>query len=96
MTGKVLGKIRSATFGINDVDMLGVTFDLAGESWACGEFWGEVPKFINVSFGKIALRIRKLLLAAKKDSIEELAGTPIEAEFDGNLLKSWRVLTEVV
>lgn len=40
--------------------------------------------------------ISRLLDDAKVSSIEELNGIPVEATFDGNVLKSWRVLTEVI
>jgi len=96
---KRLGKIKSARFGLGGYDdaMLGITFDLGGEGWGCGDFWGAFDKHINVEFGKIALRLRALLEAAKKKSVAELVGTPVEVEIDDDTgLKSWRVLTEVV
>jgi hypothetical protein len=40
--------------------------------------------------------VSKLLKEAKVDSVEKLKGKPIEATFDGNMLKEWRILTEVL
>jgi hypothetical protein len=40
--------------------------------------------------------VSKLLRDAKVDSVEKLKGKPIEATFDGNTLKEWRILTEVL
>ena len=37
-----------------------------------------------------------LLRDAKVSSVDKLAGTPVEVELDGNSLKSWRILTEVI
>jgi hypothetical protein len=33
---------------------------------------------------------------AKVNSVDRLKGVPVEATFDGNLLKEWRILTEVL
>ena len=99
MTGKQLGKIKSAHFGTDGDGHFGLFLNLGGgegSAWGCGDFWGCYPKSVNVEFGKIALRILGLLTEAKKQDVKSLAGVPIEAEFDGNTLKSWRVLTEVI
>jgi len=99
MTGKQLGKIKSAHFGTSEGGSFGLFVELGdneGNSWSCGDFWGCYPKSVNVEFGKIALRILNLLTEAKKGDVAKLAGTPIEANFDDCGLKSWRVLTEVI
>ncbi len=41
-------------------------------------------------------RIIELLNQAKVDDVSKLKGKPVEIELDGNLLKSWRLLTEVI
>jgi hypothetical protein len=33
---------------------------------------------------------------AKVNSVDELKGKPVEVTFDGNMLKEWRILTEVL
>ena len=42
------------------------------------------------------MRINKLLNEAKRETVEGLKGIPIEATFEGNVLRGWRVLTEVL
>jgi hypothetical protein len=40
--------------------------------------------------------VSKLLKDAKVDAVQKLQGIPVEVTFDGNLLKEWRILTEVL
>ena len=40
--------------------------------------------------------ISKLLTEAKVNSIDQLKGKPVEVEFEGNTLKGWRILKEVL
>jgi hypothetical protein len=40
--------------------------------------------------------VSKLLKDAKVNSVDELKGKPVEVTFDGNMLKEWRILTEVL
>lgn len=40
--------------------------------------------------------VGELLTQAKKDKLSDLAGVPVEVEFSGNTLKSWRILTEAI
>lgn len=56
--------------------------------------WTEEDR--SKSFVSIMQFISNLLKEAKVSSIQELNGTPIEATFNGNILKGWRVLTEVL
>lgn len=103
-----LGKIKKVTFGMGGYQeaMIGIGFDLGGESWGIGDFWGHWADRSDhaqwseqdqiVALGKIALRIRDLLRDAKRDDVSKLAGTPIEITMDSGRMKSWRVLTEVV
>lgn len=37
-----------------------------------------------------------LLKDAKVSSVDRLVGKPIEATFDGQVLESWRILTEAI
>jgi hypothetical protein len=41
-------------------------------------------------------RIDKILTDAKVYSVDKLKGKPVELTFDGNMLKEWRILTEVL
>lgn len=104
-----LGKIKKAAFGWGGYDeaMVGLTVTLGGELWGVSDFWGawgvehtEFCKWTEVErrqqLGDVCMRLSELLTKAKVDSVEKLAGIPVEVIFDGNLLKSWRVLEEVL
>ena len=109
MTEKVLGKIETASYGFGSGDGsfgLFVTLSLRGGGTGVTDFKGgwarysEGAKYSRVAWERThlntALEIIDLLSAAKKNDVAKLVGTPIEAEIDGNALKSWRILTEVL
>lgn len=107
-----LGKIESVKFGHGGYQecMLGISVTLSGESWGCGDFkggwdaeqikhtkhtqWSETDRDKNYS--DTMRFISKLLKDAKVSSVDKLKGIPVEVKFDGNLLKEWRILTEVL
>lgn len=103
-----LGKIVRCHFGFGGYDdaMFGASWTLGGSTWRVQDFWGTWSRWRDgcewtvedqaKEFVRTCYRIRDLLEASGKKSIEELSGVPIEAAFDGNLLKSWRILTEVL
>lgn len=106
---KELGRITSATFGFGGYDgaCIGFALQFGGGSWGCGTFigtWSGKPsdhaKWTEDDQSKtFADAVRKLgetLSQARKQHVGELVGTPVEVTFDGNLLKEWRVLTEVL
>ncbi len=62
----------------------------------CSDHCEWTEKDRSKQYDEIVRYISDLLAAAKVSSIDQLKGIPIEATFDGNLLKKWRVLTEVV
>ena len=106
---KQFGKIRKASYGFGGYQdaQFGISFDLGGEHWGVSDFWGgwaDKPtsgaqwtrKDQLAWHAETAERICELLKAAKVNSVAKLPGIPIEVSFDGNLLKSWRVLTEVL
>lgn len=107
-----LGRIKNAYFGLggyNDAK-LGLHLEFSGSSWSVG--WTEGvfdPTLVewnkrcnwsqeerNENFVELTHLISKTLSEAKVTSIEKLKGTPVELTFDGNQLKSWRILTEVL
>jgi hypothetical protein len=109
MTRTELGKIKSAQFGWGGYNeaMVGATFVLGGESWGVGDHWGAwgVERTEHCRWteddrlrqlGEVCVRLAALLKSARKDDVSRLPGTPVEATFDGNMLKSWRVLEEVL
>ncbi len=102
---KELGKIKSIDIHLED-GLLGMVAVLSGVGWrvdtsATKRFeWSKNCQWTiqdrNKTFVEIWARIHQLLADAKCRYLSDLVGVPIEAEFDGNLLKSWRILTEVL
>jgi hypothetical protein len=109
---KRLGKIESVHFGLGGYQgaMLGIHVTLGNGSWGVGDSrgqwdaeqiscsehskWSESDR--DVWYAEIMRYVSKLLKEAKVDSVDKLKGKPIEATFDGNMLKEWRILTEVL
>ena len=109
---KKLGKIESISFGLGGYQgaMIGLHVTLGNGSWGVGDSraqwdaemiscsehskWSESDR--DVWYAEIMRYVSKLLRDAKVDSVEKLKGKPIEATFDGNTLKEWRILTEVL
>lgn len=104
-----LGRIQRASFGWGGYQeaMIGLSLTLGGKSWGVGDFkgtWGiersEHAKWSEEDrvrqLGEAVIFLRDTLKAAGKQSVDQLIGVPIEAVFEGNMLKSWRVLEEVL
>lgn len=109
MTEKRLAKIKDARFGYGGYDgaMFGLTLSFAGPGWGVGDFkgtWAEPPsehaKWTvddqTRIFAEAVRLLRDTLKAAKVRSVDQLVGIPIEVTFEGNLLRDWRILTEVL
>jgi hypothetical protein len=107
---KELGKITFATFGVGGYQdcQIGFWLSLGGESWGVstsgGGAWatkrGDDAKWTEADriaeLGNAAMKLCETLKLAKKRLVQDLVGIPVEAIFEGNELKSWRVLTEVL
>lgn len=106
---KKLAKLRAVTFGKGGYQdaMIGITFDIGGDGWGIGDFWGSwaIERSIYskwtesdrvTELGDVVMRINSLLEDAKVNDVSELKGTPVEVTLEGNTLKSWRVLKEVL
>lgn len=106
-----LGKIKSANLGLGGYQnaQFGATFVLEGAGRGVGDFWGGWSLAVRVGeatkwkeedrdaeFAQVMRRINSLLVDAKKQTLSELQGTPVEVAFDGIVLASWRILTEVI
>lgn len=104
-----LGQIQRAEFGMGGYQgaQIGISFTLSGDSWGVGDFWGHwaIKRSEHAewseserrdSLGDTTMKIATLLKQAKKQSVSQLAGVPVEVTFEGMTLKSWRVLTEVL
>lgn len=104
-----LGKIISVGFGFGGYQdaQFGISLSLGGKAWGVSDFrggWGMEPsqhaswtqEENDLAIGQACRWLRDILKAAGKSRVADLAGTPIEATFDGNKLSSWRVLAEVI
>lgn len=107
-----LGKIESVSFGHGGYQdaCLGLNVTLGGEGWGVGSNmtawdahmvkhsesseWTEADR--DRQYSEIMRYVSDLLAQAKVSSVDKLKGKPVEATFDGNMLKSWRILTEVL
>ena len=101
-TEKKIGKIISARFGLGGYDdaMIGISFSLGNDSWGVQDFWGQwADNSEHIICNKAAaMSLTALFKDAKKGTLDELAGIPVEVTFDGpgGKLLTWRVLTEVI
>ena len=109
---KKLGKIEEVSFGLGGYQgaMLGLHVTLGDGGWGVGHSksnwdseqikcaehtqWTESDR--DMWFSEIMRYVSKLLKEAKVDSVDKLKGKPVEVTFDGNQLKEWRILTEVL
>ena len=111
MTEKKIGKIQSVKFGHCGYQdsCIGIDFSFGSDKdcWGVCQNWGdwcfersEHAKWTEESriknLGEMCMKIAKLLEEAKVDDIAELKGVPVEVTFAGNVIKSWRILTEVI
>lgn len=109
---KKLGKIESVSFGLGGYQgsMLGLHVTLGNGSWGVNDSranwdseqieWSKYSKWSEAErdmwYSEIMRYVSKLLKEAKVDSVDKLKGKPVEVTFDGNTLKEWRILTEVL
>ena len=107
MTGKILGKISRAEYGLMDD---GYSFGLYLEftSNALGISTGTKYMF-NISprcewttqerakyIEKTIDRLKEVLDSAHVDFVSQLKDKPVEIEIEGNIFKNFRILTEVL
>lgn len=107
-----LGKIESVKFGhcgYQDA-CIGLSVTLSGKSWGVQDSksgwdkniiphtdhckWSEDDR--SKAYSDVVAFISDLFSQAKVSSIDKLQGIPVEVLFEGNTLKSWRILTEVI
>lgn len=109
---KELGKISSVSFGhggYQDVQIgLSVSLEMGGAGvsdfkgnwspsfikWSPTCKWTEADR--DAGFAELVRYIDKLLKQAKVSDVSKLKGIPVEVTIEGNTLKSWRILTEVL
>lgn len=112
MVTKELGKIDYVGFGHGGYQdaMIGLSLSFemgcGGVSTFIG-FWddnmidcGDTTKWTEQdrsdNHGKTVTKISNLLREAKVHDVYELKGKPVEVKMDGNMFKSFRILTEVL
>lgn len=92
MTEKRLGRITSARFGHGGYQdaCIGLSVSLGGErsKWTEHDRDAEIAKSVRF--------LSTILKQAKVHDVAKLKDIPVEVEFDGMALKSWRILTEVL
>lgn len=109
---KQLGKITKATFGLGGYQdaMIGIHFTIEGDGWGTSIDksswdknlikWSERCKWTeedrDKEYSDLVRYISDIIKAAKCQTVDQLVGKPIEAEFDGMTFKSFRILTEVL
>lgn len=103
--------VRFGIGGYQDA-MIGITVTLGSDkdSWKVGSGkWAWDANIIDCSkysqwteedrseqYDQIMRYVSDLLAAAKVKDVYELKGVPVEATFDGDELKEWRILEEVL
>lgn len=112
MNEKVLGKITKVEFGFGGYQdaQMGLSLTFEGKDWGVSKFicggwnnsinpseyskWNEDDRSDNRI--KMINEIDKVLTDAKVDHVSQLKNKPVEVEFEGNVIKEWRILTEVL
>ena len=111
-TRKELGKICKVSFGLGGYQdcCLGLSLTFEGKSWGVGHFIGAwdpesikcdsyckwTEKDRSEGLDDTMRKLSTILKKAKVDEVSKLFGIPVEVEFDGQLLKTWRILEEVL
>jgi len=98
-------RIELGAGGYRDA-MFGISVTLSGASSGVGDFRGDwrdhsercqwTPGDQTRNWGETMRWIADLMKDAKKTRLQDMVGVPVEVTLDGNMLKSWRILTEVI
>ncbi len=107
-----LGKIESVFFGLGGYQdsMIGLHTTFISDNYCVKDIrcawdsesvkWSDTCKWTehdrDKQYSELLRYISKLLSDAKVNSIDKLKGIPVKLTFEGNTLKEWRVLTEVL
>jgi len=108
MTGKELGKITKARYGLGGShdSQFGLSLEFASGNSCVATFigaWADYPPFAKYSaeewresHADSTIQIKEIFAQAKVDDVSKLVGKPVELTFEGNILRDWRILTEVL
>lgn len=107
-----LGKIKSIRFGHGGYQDcgIGLSIELGGDAWGVGWWMGawdpnlmghsEYYKWTESDRSNdmvaVVRKISDMLKEAKVTDITKLKGIPVSCTFEGQTLKDWRILTEVL
>ena len=104
-----LGKIERASFGLGGYQEaeIGLSVTLGDGSWGVQDWkgtwamkrsdhceWTEDER-IKI-LGETVMFLNDLLKKAKVNDVAGLVGIPVRVFFEGNALKEWEILTEVL
>jgi hypothetical protein len=102
------GKIKSVRLGAGGYQdaKYGFTLDLGSGCWSVTDFWGTWADHSEGCEWSIAdqqqkflasfMRVKELMRDAGVDDFSKLKNVPVEITFEGNTMKSWRIMTEVL
>jgi len=109
---KELAKIRSVSFGQGGYQdaQFGLNLDFEGKGIGCGAFVGggwdysiEVDEYTKWTeedrakqMAEMCKTISQILRDAKCSTVDQLKNKPVELSIDVNVLRSWRILEEVL
>lgn len=109
---KRLGKIKSAYFGLGGYEnhQLGLSITLGNEVWVVSDFKGgwDAEKIVwtkncmwteqerSDHYSETVRFLSKILNEAGVSNVNQLEGIPVMITFQAGVLKSWRILTEVL
>lgn len=103
---KTLAKITKAELGHDGDGRFGLNLVFTGSGIGCGTFegtWAQRSEHAQWSladqakaFADVMYLLRDTLTKAKRRHADQLVGVPVELTFEGNMLRSWRVLEEVI
>ena len=112
MDEKQIGKIQNVFIGMTGYQdsEFGLTLTLGSDKdgWGVcttisGGWTGDPHEYAkwtredqDAQFAKMTREVSELMSSAKVREINQLQGIPIEVEFDGMVLKDWRVLEEAL
>lgn len=105
MNGTYLGKITAVSFGLYD-GRFGLTTDLSFDGAGCRDFIGN-PAVYRDTFQyprsvwdddrlQMLDRVQQIMDDAGVSDIADLKNKPVEVVVEGNTLKTWRILKEVL
>lgn len=96
MNGKHLGKIKEVDV-ITEYGHVYVLFEFAGEDFGVFNHYPLQPSDKATDLNKWDIcKLAPLMEAAKVDKLSKMKDKPVEVVFEGNVLQSWRILTEVL